>query len=376
MYWQQDYLRVGQTMVRGTPLILDLPKTGLLSSLVIELSAAAFSGYGATGGNYRLIDQISSVQVIVNGSTIVKSLTGKEAYFLGFLHNRVTPFHQWRNYATNTQYEDISLAFGTSFKDTQFGLDLSKYDSAQLIIYNTATAATHSADIGVTVWMNLLRDAPAGFRGVIRSEQFRTWTTVQNAYQYLTLPSEFPICTLAVRAFPAVTNGVTNTSPHSLMDNINLSIGGGTKQLFNGDLGDLALNNLYDFGADVIESAQIYPSANSAGFDMGIMKMNGWSSSWGDKAGAVATVDNTMIADATDGTPQFYGLQADKVDLVMGRGAGLMHSAYLLFVPDLNTDLMVDPKRDGEIRLNIHTRDLAAAAGGTNEVYMERVVMG
>lgn len=373
MYWQNEYLREGVTMTRGQTYRIDLPKTGMLSGIMIKATAPAFSGLGLTGGSWRLLDYLTTIEVIANGATVVKSLLAKHLHYLHLLKHGSVPPSWWRNYATNTQQETIPLYFGRKLYDTGYGLDLSKYDNVELRITNTASAATHGADLTASFLLTYLRDAPAGFNGYLRSELWREWATVQNATQYLVLPSEFPLAGIHLRALPAVTSGASNTGFANLMDDIDFSMAGGTKQIFKGGLDDLALVNHLEDGRDVFTSGLADVNAD-AGIDVSIGRMFGWSGISGSKDGAVSTAVPTMIADATDNTVSFENREADSPIEFLTRGMAYMNMCHLWNSPTLDPDTLLDPKRDGECRLNIHTRDLAAAASGTADVVLERLV--
>jgi hypothetical protein len=48
--------------------------------------------------------------------------------------------------------------------------------------------------------------------------------------------------------------------------------------------------------------------------------------------------------------------------------------ATLWFAHDLSVDKLLDPKVVGDVLLNLHVRDAASAAAGTNTVVLERLV--
>lgn len=373
MYYHTDLLRASATMTRSQTFRIDLPKTGLLSALQLVIEAPSVSAAFAAGGNWRLLDYLTTVEVIGNGSTVIKSLQAKHLDFLSLLHQGVIPPHYWRNYATNTQREVIPILFGRNLWDTEFGLDLGKWDNVELRITNTATALTHGADLTIKIAQFWLRASPSGFRGFIRSETWREWATVQDQTQYLILPTEFPISGIILRALPHATTGMSDTGFANLMFDIELSQQGGTLLMFDGSLSDAAYMAHLMMGKDVLSSGEWYGNAD-AGIDTGVGGMFGWSGVWGSKNGAAAAVDLTMIADATDNTISFEGAAADQVAEFITMGHSYQNSVPLLHVPDLNPDFLLDPKRDGECRLNIHTRNLAAAAAGLNQVVLERLV--
>lgn len=373
MYKQREYLREGVTLPLGETYQLELPKTGLLSGLIMKLTASCTTGATLADENWRLLDFISKIEVISNGATIIKSLSGKLAQYLARQHQHIIPPHFWRNYATNTQMEYIPLLFGRFLGDPEYGLDLSRYDNVEMRITNNSSATYHGTDITGSFLQTFIRDSSGAFKGHVRSENWQEWTTVSDETRYLILPTEFPISGLYLRALPDTTNGKSDTGMANLMDDIDFSIQGGTKRLYKGGLDDLLIQNYIEDGDDIITSGLADINADR-GIDVGVGRMMGWSGISGSKDGAVSAVIPTMEADDTDNTIAFEAREADSPVEFIVRGMGFHNCTHLLDNPKLEADWMLDPRRDGECRLNIHTRSGAAYADGTNTVFMERLV--
>lgn len=360
-------------MVRNQTYRIDLPETGLLSSLLLKVTGPTVSGATLADELWRILDFIDSIEVIGNGATVIKSLEGKHFHFLNWLHQGIVPPHFWRNYATNTQFEYFLINFGRSLGDPDYGLDLSRWDNVELRIANTATATYYGSDFTLSILQSYLRDTPGGFRGYLRSELWREWTTVQNETKYFTLPTEYPISTLALRALPDTTAGLSDTGFSNLMDDIDFSIQGGTKQVYKGGLDDLIVMNYLERGAEIITSGEADVNADR-GIDVGVGRMFGWSGVSGSRDGAVSATVPTMLGDATDNTISFEAREADSPVEFMVRGMGFQNTGYLVHAHDLDPAKMIDPRQVGDVRLNIRTRDTAASADGTNQVILERLV--
>jgi hypothetical protein len=362
-------------MTRGQTYRIDLPETGLLSSLMLKFSAPSVSGLGLTGGAWRLLDYLGLIEIIGNGSTVIKSLQTKHLAFLQWLKQGNVPPHFWRNYATNTQYEYVPIYFGRFPGDATYGLDLSKWDNVELRVTNSATALTHGADISASIMQLFMRDVNAGFSGYLRGEVWREWTTVQDETKYFVLPTEFPFSTIALRALPAVTTGASNTGFSNLMDDVDFSIQGGTKRVYKGGLDDLVVMNHLEKGDELLTAGLADVNADS-GIDVSIGRMWGHAAVSGSKDGAVSTVDVTETADETDNTIRFEAREADSPIEFLNVGMGFHNMSWLWNAPTLVPDELLDPRAAGEIRLNIHTRNAAASANGTNQVILERLVTG
>jgi hypothetical protein len=368
MKLQRTYVREGVTMPLGQTYQIDLPKTGMLSSLLLKVQGSTVSGASAADPKWRLIDFLTLIEVIGNGSTVIKSFLAKSCQYEEFLRTGVVPTHKWRNYATNTQMEFIHLLFGRSIGDTDYGLDLSMWNSVTLKITNIGSATFYGADLSLSMLATYLINPSGGFKGYLRTETFQEWTTVADATNYLILPSEYPIAGIFLRALPDVTTGMQKTGFA-----IDFTIGGGQTQLYEGGLDDLLIENRQEQGLNVLTAGEAYVTADK-GIATGIGNMFGWSGIAGSHAGVVSTVVPTMLGDATDGTVSFEAYTADVPIEFMAMGNGYHQHAYLHFNKGLDPNFMVDPKVDGEVRLNIHTKNDANAAGGTNDVILERLV--
>lgn len=373
MYTQKEYLREGVTMVRNQTYRLDLPKSGLLSSLLFKLSASCASGATLSVANWRLEDYLTKVEIIGNGATIIKSLDVAHLQFMAWLNQGIVPPHYWRNYATNTQFAYFMVMFGRFIGDPNYGLDLSRFDSVELRVTNTATSTYYGTDITASILQTYMRELPGSFAGYVRSEEFRKWTTVQNATEYLLLPTEYPISRVVLRAVPSNTNGVFDTNPQNLMSDIDFSFNGRTKQVYKGGFDDLLVQNYMERGAEVLVGGQLDGTADY-GKPISVARGFNWGGISGSKDGAVSSTIPTIEADPTDGYIKPEAREADSPIMFLYRGMGYEYSTWLHNSPDLSLESLIDPANAGEINLDIQTANASTAASGTNTVILERLV--
>lgn len=376
MYFQSEYLREAATMTRNQTYRIDLPETGLLSTLVMEVSADAVSGLGLGGGPWRLLDYLGLVEVIGNGAEVIKSLTAKQLFYLNFLHNKIPPPHFWRNYATNTQFDYIVVCFGRYLNDPDYGLDLSKWDNVELRVTNSATSSTHGNDLSVDVKQHFMRDPGASmFKGHLRSEIWRQWTTVQDETKYNTLPTRWPIATVALECVPGVDgNFLANTSFTNLADSVQLTLKGGTLKVFNGGIDHLVVENYLEDGQYVRTGGHIDVTADKGvSFSVGRSWARQVGSSSLDGAGS-ATIP-TITGDNTDFTIHPETREADSPIEIAVDGMGLCETVHLWHNHWLDPVRMLDPVAMGPVDLNVHTKNASSAASGTNSILLERLVV-
>lgn len=374
-YWRKKYIREGASMTLNSTYKLDLPETGYLGALFISLSGTQVSGYGQGGGDWRIIDKISKIEIIANGATVIKSLTGKQFQALAWLDNHVTAPDQWRNYASAVQYCMIPVYFGREMLDREMFLNSRDFSSLELQITNTGAAATF-ADLTVSVLAYYLEpeaqiSPPLGF---LRTEEWRKYTTAQNATQYFDLPTELKMRRILLQMYPAVdANFLATTGMWNLADDLGLYLRTGGVELFRGGVDDLIRQSQYEYQKEVITSGRPYISADK-GFDMGIGYVNGVSASAGTASGAVATVIPTVEGGRTDFTQKAEAYTADQPIEMIAKGECYHNTLVVFDAHDPSPENWLDPKVDETVQLNIHTRDSSSAASGTISVILDRLV--
>lgn len=375
-YWQRKFEQNGFANTLNNVNDILLPSSGLLGSLLIKISGAEATGLGASGGAWRLIDYLSKIEVIVNGSVVVKSFDGFTADALATLDQGVMPPSNWRNYATNVQYDYVLINFGRKLWDTMFQLDLSKYDNVHLRITNSATTASFS-DFTTTVVGYYLREKSGGQAspGYFRTEEWRRWTTVADDTQYLRqFPTEYLVRRIMLRAVPSVDgNNIASTGMHNLMDSIQLYFKTGDITVYDGSLEMLIHDNYLGRGAtNLIGSSPYHTSGKGVRMDIG--RTLGIANGAGTQAGTVATVDNTFESARTDFTQVAYSFQADHPGNLLAYGAAPFEAAWFSFDDYDDPANYLDPDAYKDVQLNIHTRNLAGAASGQNTVILDRLV--
>ncbi len=352
----------------------ELPDNGLLGSILLRISGSEASGYGQSGGDWRIIDEISKIELLGNGAEIIKSITGYEAQALAVWDQGVMPPSAWRNYATNTQWCYILINLGLYLFDTEHGLDLSRWDDVELKITNTATSSDFS-DLTVSIVEFFLRDAPAGqFRGYMRTEEWRSWTTVADETKYLDLPTEHMIRRVMLQAIPDVdSNNVEETNMSNLMDDIELSLDTGEVRVFKGGIDDLMRENFYDIGRPLLAGGFPYHSADK-GIDISLGYVHLAVAGAGSQDGAAAATIATLESGRTSFTQKLETYEADSPACLMVSGVAPFLTALFRFdiLPDPSSWL--NPNDRKTVELDIHTRNASSAADGRNAVVLDRLV--
>lgn len=376
MYWQREYLREGTTMTRNATWREDLPKDGLLSSILLRMSVAGVSGAFANADKWRIKDFISKIEVVGNGSEVIKDLSGQVTDAIAFFDQGIANPDYHHSYATGTKWCHMLLNFGRRLMDHQYGLDLSKWSNVELRITNDATSSEFGADPGLSVLCYYLRDAPAGqWPGYFRTEEWRKWTTVQNATEYLELPTSHKIRRIFLQLWPDQdANYVSETAMWNVADDIELSLKTGQLRVYDGGADDLMWENYYNYGKELLSSIYMYSTADK-GVRVGLGYVTMATTGAGTQDGAVATAVPTLEGRRTDNTQKPENYEADTLQATLCRGLCPENVVVFRFDDPDDPEAYLDPAEQATVKLDVHTRDAASAADGEIRVMLDRYVM-
>lgn len=376
MYWQPYLYRSALTVTNSATTRLDLPESGFLGSILLEFSGDQASGLGNSGGNWRLIDYLTDIEVVGNGSTIIKDLSAKLHQALTWYDGGPVAADVWRNYATNTQFCRVLINFGRYFGDPDFGLQLDDWDNVELRITNAATSSEFTSAPTVNVVLFFLRPTrEARSLGFMRSEIWRTWTTVANEWHYLTLPQDLLVRRVVLQAIPAVdsTTKKANTQFTNLLYNVQCYLKTGEVEVYNGSGTRLMLYNYFWYGRDLWTHGHAYLTADR-GIDIGVgypFTHLALATSYTD---AAATVVPTATAGQTENTLAFESAETDVVYEFAVKGMAYHNTLVLPFDFSSDPNRWLDARAEAEVQLNVQTRNSSSAADGTVNIVLDRLV--
>ena len=219
----------GTTVTSGTETI-DLPERDILSELMVQCrSLGAYSDDMVVPMHV----QVSKLELLVDGSTVVKSLTGTQVRALQWYNGGAFGLDDPNQSAHNEnfRYTNFPLYLGRFAGDTKYGLDMSAYSNPQLKI---------TWDVSTTSWDGLTFDAhtsptftysaiakmidgrPAGFTNkYMQSREIDTWTNANSAEHATEIPRGFDLWGIMHRA------AYYNIKPYDLLDHIKLDFDNG-----------------------------------------------------------------------------------------------------------------------------------------------------
>lgn len=353
-----------------------LPKKGTLTGLLLQIDASEMSGAQLAKSKWRVIDYLDEIKILANGSYDIKNING-----------RMTNVEQWfelkrgdlswnRSYASGTNRAVIPILLGRKFYDHTYGLDLSRFDDVVLEVKNDASATYWSGvSSKIIACYREVSGGPGPTQGYVRTRKWREYTTVQNGYEPVDLPSQDDILRVMVQSDPQEdTESIPDTDHYNLAYDLDYRINSGKTILFNNRAYDLGVLNALQVEAELLWSGAKDTTADY-GIRTGTGRHIGWSASPCSNSGGVASVVPTL-SDQPGTYVKPEAREADVPIMVMTRG--FMPERVSAFLhdraPDMSDILKPQKANDGIVTLEIHTRDAATAANGINRVFVAEFV--
>lgn len=376
MFWQRRYIRENETFTRNSTYRLDLPDSGMLGSLLLRIEGTQVADYTLARELWRMIDHLSDVQVILNGSHPCKDLIGYQAQAISFMDQKVFPDTKWNQYGTASQKEYILINFGRFLMDPDMGLDLSMFDNVQLRLTNIATSSYYGSDWTVSS-LAYFKEEGGGFPlGYIKSEQFKSWLAAQNTWEYTDLPTEGKLRRLILRLEPDL--GATYNEFETSMDNmgrdIKIAFDSGATVVYEGGIDDLMREINLLMGTNLIHYQIPYRTAQYA-------HRNGFGRVYGYAVGeqpvatdTAKTVITTVDPDYDRGTWILDGSSTVGNASIIGIGTCPHCCLEIPFVNSLDPADWIDLAARKTMKVDIHAHDTAGAAGGADSIVIERQV--
>ena len=375
MYWQREFLRQGETWPNGGTLKLDLPKVGLLGSIMVHARRAGVTDAFNAALKWRLIDYISKVEVLANGSDIVKSFSGEVAKGLTIFDGGGGAPDQEFNYGSSTKRAHFMVNFGRKLFDRRFLLDLSRYSNVEIQLTNDGATAQFAGDWTVDLLCYYLRggDAPRP-EGHLRTEEWRSWTTVTDERKYLDLPTERKIRRVLLHVLPAFgTNNNADTQSYNVVDDIELYLRSREVKVLDYSLRELWYENYFDYGREFIAALEPYHS-NGYGVKTGLGQVLAKAMGQMPQGGAPGA-NTVAVEPGNDGASQkLLRTGTDNYSWLM-TGLGPENCAVLRFDQDPENPMSwLDPLAEKVVNLDIHTANSASADNGKVKVILDRLI--
>lgn len=199
MYIQHRYLEENRAFVGTTGLMtVDLPQKGLLSGL--ELRLIGYTGAIDGKPDCFMHDYVTKIEVIVNGSQVVKSLTGEQ--LVALMHYWGIKHSQWEILNLPTDYirEQWYIPFGRWYHDLDYCLDLGRVNDPELRIHYDFTKTSHHGWTNglaldttthaptICVIPHLVRDTDIIPAGYFKTSEIYRFTSANSKKENMTVP--------------------------------------------------------------------------------------------------------------------------------------------------------------------------------------------
>ena len=375
MYWQREFLRTAEPWAVGGTLKVDLPMGGQLGSIMVHARRAPVLDSMVAIEKWRLIDYISKVEIIANGSTIIKSLTGEVLKACTFFDGGGPAPDQECNYGTSQKRAHFMINFGRRLFDPKFDLDLSKFSNVQIQLTNDGAAAQFAGDWAVDILCYYKRGADVQpSQGYMRTEEWRKWTTVQDERKYLDLPTDLAIRRIILQVLPEV-SATKNASiqSYSVLDDIELYLRTRVLKMMDFSLRELWYENYFDYGKQALAALEPYHTS-LYGIKTGLGQTLAKAGIAMPQGMATATPTIAIEPGGDNSTQKIYRSSTDNASMIM-MGMALENCAVIRFDQDPdNPASWLDPNAEKTVNLDLHTANDASADAGTIRVILDRLV--
>jgi len=255
---------------------IDLPERDILTELdVMARTTISYTNDIPT----PIFVTIKKLEVLVDGSTVVKSLDGREAKALIWYNKGPFELAGWYHSSEshNVYYHHFPLYFGRFAGDTKFGLDLGAFSNPQLKI---TWDASQTSDHGVTydananpaftynVQAKLLEGSPPGFTNkYIQSREINSFTVAASTETNTEIPRGFPLRGVMIEG------AYLNVDWFALTEHIKLDFDNGKWLPLDMDYENLKACQLSWFPRPVEIPQRVY-AANGDTMDFQVMELN------------------------------------------------------------------------------------------------------
>lgn len=206
-YWLHQLWKEDTGIDEGVTSRYELPSKGILSSIKCRIQAKRHgTARDATTAMSVLDDYITKLEVIANGSKVIKSLTCNEALFSNLLDFKQVPWQQYSELAGDYNIINVFLNFGRYLRDPLFGLDCSKYELLELKITNavptTAKVGFTDGSLDYQIWLEKYVGTLPGRVGYFKESEKKSYTSSGgSAWESVDLPCLNPYRRLTLRSW-------------------------------------------------------------------------------------------------------------------------------------------------------------------------------
>jgi hypothetical protein len=258
--WEHRKINAAGSWTYNSSVDFVLPSQGMLSSLQIIGSATPANDARNALEKWRFMDYVNSIVVTAGGAEPFKNLTGRLAHAEQYYDGGPGMLQQYFNYGTSTERWRTVINFGRWFKDTGYGLDLSKIPQTKMTLTNDAVVGIYSAVATPTVIATFLYGGGGvNWNQYCQSKTYQTILTVQNGNYAVKFPQLGILRRFLLQVDPYCTTAANaDTQLYNAINNLLLTHRSGQDILWNDTPRNLWTNDAFERGRDLFQGAEPY----------------------------------------------------------------------------------------------------------------------
>ncbi len=141
-YWQRRRLHKESAVDANTSWRYPLPSVGLYSAFSVAIEADRYAARASAAAQEMLHEVISKIEILSEGTKVIKSLRGPEVKALNLFDFRRQVPIQHREAANGVNLDTLYLLAGRSLRDKEYMFDMARIAAPELVITNALTEDT------------------------------------------------------------------------------------------------------------------------------------------------------------------------------------------------------------------------------------------
>lgn len=345
------YLLNGQSLNDSDTVMVNLTRG--LKILFIRLQYTATNG--ATSNTLQALNSMVSKLQVIDGSSVLYSLSMREAQALNFFDNRRMPFQQLSQAAAGVVTEEAIIDFRRFDGDTGFYLDTSKYQNPQLSLTHaltiSATAGFATGTGKLTAIARVIDSGAPSNLGFRMAKEIDSFASAASGVHTTQLPLDWPISALLI------SNPVNAKTPDNSLSNFELTADVDSYIPVNEAYLDLVRRNYNQYGVGFQKVHVLNGTAYTVDGDL----YYGTVAAFGPAGATAKAIVTTLTANEAAGV----GTTGDtgEVDLALF-GSAPHSSVYYPIGDGYSSDQIFTPQGVGRFELKLTN----AATGATPKV--------
>lgn len=135
-YWLRKLLHTESSVPSDGTYRYKLPVTGLYSAFSVDLYATRFAARAEVDSHDWLRDAITKIEMLSEGTKVIKSLRGAELNALNTFDFKQIPPQHFNDGGVNANMDSLYLLAGRSLQDKEYMFDMSRFADPEIALTN------------------------------------------------------------------------------------------------------------------------------------------------------------------------------------------------------------------------------------------------